>query len=100
MNAYLHPGDKIHIAVGINSTASVADATGQVQNHLKTLEEAYGAVGVSILMITGTPGLLAPVIVAVVREPAGTDDLIPRDTTGTTEPLRQPPDLSWVETGH
>lgn len=37
MNAYLHPGDKIHIAVGINSTASVADATGQVQNHLKTL---------------------------------------------------------------
>lgn len=87
MTAYLQPGDKIHIAVGINSTHSVADANQQTRDQLKTFEEAYGAIGVSILTITGTPGLLAPVIVAVIREPApvrygprpaGSDDLIPR----------------------
>lgn len=69
MTAYLQPGDKIHIAVGINSTHSVADANQQTRDQLKTFEQAYGAIGVGILTITGTPGLLAPVIVAVIREP-------------------------------
>ena len=69
MTAYLQPGDKIHIAVGINSTNSVADANQQTRDQLKTFEQAYGAIGVGILTITGTPGLLAPVIVAVIREP-------------------------------
>lgn len=69
MTAYLQPGDKIHIAVGINSTHSMADADQQTRDQLKTFEQAYGAIGVGILTITGTPGLLAPVIVAVIREP-------------------------------
>ena len=71
MTAYLQPGDKIHIAVGINETTSVQDANRQTRDQLKTFEKAYGAVGVSILTITGTPGLLAPVIVSVIREGVG-----------------------------
>lgn len=78
MTAYLQPGDKIHIAVGINTTHSVVDANQQVRDQLKTFEEAYGAIGVGILTITGTAGLLAPVIVAVIRIGGqGTDSLAP-----------------------
>lgn len=68
MTAYLRSGDEIHIAVGIDSTASRTLAKLQVREQLKTLGEAYGAAGISILTITGTPGLLAPVVVAVIRQ--------------------------------
>lgn len=94
MTAYLQPGDKIHIAVGINSTHSVADANRQTRDQLKTFEQAYGAIGVGILTITGTPGLLAPVIVAVIREPKPLPPLashrkVPwQDPPEATEPLR------------
>lgn len=106
MTAYLQPGDKIHIAVGINSTYSMELANRQVAEQLKTFEEAYGSVGVTVLTITGTPGLLHPVIVAVIRDPKPLPPLpnhwkVPwQDSPEATEPLRQPPDLSWVETGH
>lgn len=66
--AYLQKGDSIHIAVGINSAHSELDAKRQVREQLELLEEAYRKAGVSILTITGTPGLLHPVIVAVLRK--------------------------------
>lgn len=99
MTAHLQPGDRIHIAVGINSTNSVELANRQVAEQLKTFEQAYGSVGVTILTITGTPGLLHPVIVAVIREPErrlrsaeklnlGEDPPLPWQEPEATEPPR------------
>lgn len=62
MTAYLKPGDKIHIAIGIANPAEMAVKYDEVCR-------MYELMGVEVLGGTGSTLLSHPVVVAVVRNP-------------------------------
>ncbi len=100
MTAYLQPGDKIHIAFGLNGLLSAPEQQKQFNDSFELFKQQYGYHGVKVVVAAGSTSLTHPVIVSVIRsaeKPKLVDDLPWQDPAETTE---RPPAKEFLPHGH
>lgn len=69
MTAILQPGDRVHLALGVDLRLSLERAIEAKARFLAEVEPMYAALGVTIVGVTITAGAAPAVILAVFRDP-------------------------------
>ncbi len=67
MTAYLQPGDKIHLAFGIDSNLTYPEKVKQAESNARTLIAQYADLGVEVVLWSANNVLAHPVVVSVIR---------------------------------
>jgi hypothetical protein len=67
MTAYLQPGDKIHLAFGVDSDLPYGDKVKQASENAQALTAQYAFQGIEVVMWTANSQLTHPVVVSVIR---------------------------------
>jgi hypothetical protein len=79
MTAYLQPGDKIHLAIPVDSNQTRDGILRQAKDSAESYIKDYARMGVEIVIWTANSTLNHPLVVSVIRSPkAGLAQLGPR----------------------
>lgn len=79
MTAYLQPGDKIHLAFGIDSDLSYQEKVQQAESNARNLTAQYAKMGVQVVMWTANSVVNHPVVISVIRSAEGCSHLDPAE---------------------